>query len=104
MGLAAAPPAPDAGRRRPRHHRHRLRGEGRGAGDAEDVAGPAAPDPCRPAGGASVTTAQHAALLRGLVDWAAALPCGVLALRVYEDLEPGVLAAGLVVAGGRWPR
>lgn len=51
-----------------------------------------------PTDGASVTTAQHAALLRDLVDWAATLPSGVITLQIYEDLELGVLAAGLGVA------
>lgn len=48
-----------------------------------------------------VTTAGHAVLLRGLVDWDAALPELARTLVVCEDLEgSGQLAGRLVLARG----
>jgi hypothetical protein len=47
----------------------------------------------------TVTTGEHAGLLRDLVDWSASLPEQVTALEVREDLdESGQLTARLVVA------
>ncbi|MFB4317281.1 hypothetical protein [Actinomadura sp. 21ATH] len=43
-------------------------------------------------------TAEHAALLRALTDWAADLPATVTALEVREDPDTGALTGRLVLA------
>lgn len=48
-----------------------------------------------------VTTAEHAELLRALVDWAAGLPTAVSGLEIREDLDgAGQLTARLIVPRG----
>lgn len=48
-----------------------------------------------------ITTAEHAALLRALVDWSAALPPQVIGLKIREDLDnndDGALTGRLVLS------